>query len=110
MWTAFCLVLTQFFIILTRIVFGTNSLEKAAVVIKGLFVSTGTYTQDYPLWLLVLIVLPVVVDALVGPRTLAMNRSIELPPKMFAFGLGLVVSAMLWLVPLSRIPFVYVQF
>ena len=109
-WTVGCFLLTQFWIFLSRIVFGTASIDKAGAVVTALFEANPGASNDYPLWLALAIATPLVLDGVIGPRTLGMNRAKAISPVAGALALGAMMGVALWLLPLTRAPFIYVQY
>jgi D-alanyl-lipoteichoic acid acyltransferase DltB (MBOAT superfamily) len=95
---------------LSRIVFGTASIDKAGAVVTALFEANPGASNDYPLWLALAIATPLVLDGVIGPRTLGMNRAKAISPVAGALALGAMMGVALWLLPLTRAPFIYVQY
>jgi len=104
------LVLTQIWVFALWVPFRAESFDDTITIFMAMFGQLAPGENALPVWMLGVVVLPVIVDGLIGPRAEAWRA--RLTVSGFAYGaiMGAVFALILVLVPLSSEPFIYFRF
>jgi alginate O-acetyltransferase complex protein AlgI len=104
------LAITQIWVLILWIPFRADSPEDTVFFLSKMFgfgVSDGE--RGYPVWMLVVVILPVLVDAAAGLRVERLRRMRPQSPFVYGMAAG-VAFALILLLPLDSTPFIYFRF
>jgi alginate O-acetyltransferase complex protein AlgI len=104
------LAITQIWVLILWIPFRADSPEDTVFFLSKMFgfgVSDGEH--GYPVWMLVVVILPVLVDAAAGLRVERLRRMRPQSPFVYGMAAG-VAFALILLLPLDSTPFIYFRF
>lgn len=104
------LVITQVWVFALWIPFRAESFGDTVTIFMAMFGQLTPGENELPVWMLGLVVLPVIVDAVIGPRTEALRARVTVPVFVYSLIVGAVFALILVLVPLSNEPFIYFRF
>jgi len=104
------LLATQIWVFALWIPFRAESFADTTDIVMAMFGQTPGGESAIPVWMLAVVLLPVVVDAVIGHRVEQMRQVIKLPIFIYSMIVGGVFALILVLVPLSSEPFIYFRF
>lgn len=103
-WTG--LLVTQIWVFALWIPFRAESFIDTTAIIMAMFGQIPKGENSLPVWMLAAVLLPVIVDAVIGRRVEVMRQVIRLPVFTYSMIIGGVFALILVLVPLSSAPFI----
>lgn len=103
-WTG--LLVTQIRVFALWIPFRAESFIDTTAIIMAMFGQIPKGENSLPVWMLAAVLLPVIVDAVIGRRVEVMRQVIRLPVFTYSMIIGGVFALILVLVPLSSAPFI----
>lgn len=107
---ALAVAITQIWVFLLWIPFRADSFADTAYILSVMFGGGTVGERGYPAWMLVLVLLPVIVDAMAGARVERLRKMRPETPFVYGIVAGAAFALMLVLLPLDSSPFIYFRF
>lgn len=104
------LLATQIWVFALWIPFRAESFGDTVTIIMAMFGQFTPGENELPVWMLGMVVLPVIVDAAIGPHAEALRARVTVPVFVYSLIIGAVFALIMVLVPLSNEPFIYFRF
>jgi len=104
------LLATQIWVFALWILFRAESFGDTVTIIMAMFGQFTPGENELPVWMLGMVVLPVIVDAAIGPHAEALRARVTVPVFVYSLIIGAVFALIMVLVPLSNEPFIYFRF
>ncbi|MBT3931228.1 MAG: MBOAT family protein [Rhodospirillaceae bacterium] len=107
----FGVAITQVWVLLLWIPFRADTFADTTYIVSAMFGgSTANGEKGYPVWMLLMVVLPVLVDAAAGLKVDKLRAMRPGTPFVYGLVAGAAFALMLVLLPLDSSPFIYFRF
>ncbi|MBT5945413.1 MAG: MBOAT family protein [Rhodospirillaceae bacterium] len=102
--------ITQAWVFLLWIPFRADTFADTAHILAVMFGAGAGGERGYPVWMLLIVLLPVLVDAMAGAKVERLRRMRPGTPFVYGMVAGAAFALMLVLLPLDSSPFIYFRF
>lgn len=102
--------ITQAWVFLLWVPFRADSFADTTYILSVMFGAGTSGERGYPIWMLLLVLLPVLVDAMAGAKVERLRKMRPGSPFVYGMVAGAAFALILVLLPLDSSPFIYFRF